>query len=135
MKLPADLVFDPTLAVWEVAQRIVRPHALLSKCFRIPDGLTSKPHHAPRRFGRITWTAWPATGIGLQPQTRRIQPRSLYLRIEKNARHFCKKLMIFSCTAHSAGTQRTSTTSGRLKMRGSRVRTAKPRLTISVVPS
>ena len=28
---PADLVFDPTLAVWEVAQRIMRPHALLSE--------------------------------------------------------------------------------------------------------
>ena len=28
---PADLVFAPTLAVWEVAQRFTRPHALLSE--------------------------------------------------------------------------------------------------------
>jgi len=53
----------------------------------VPDGLTSRPHHAPRRFGRITWTVLPATGIGLQPQTRRIQPATLYYRLVKNARY------------------------------------------------
>ena len=53
----------------------------------VPDGLTSRPHHAPRRFGRITWTALPATGIGLQPQTRRTQPATLYYPLVKNARN------------------------------------------------
>ena len=83
---PADLVFDPTHAVREVALRFTRPHALLSG--RTPDGLTSRPHHAPRRFGRITWTALPATGIGLQPQTRRNQPPILYSPFVQIARKF-----------------------------------------------
>ena len=54
----------------------------------IPVGLTSKPHHAHRRFGRLTWTALPATGIGLQPQTRRYQPAPLYAEDVENARIF-----------------------------------------------
>ena len=77
------LVFDPTHAVWKVALR----RCALTHFSRglAPDGLTSRPHHAPCRFGQITWTVLPATGIGLQPQTRGMMA-SLYRQKAGNAR-------------------------------------------------
>ena len=54
MILPADLVFDPTLAVWSVRSYAIKGAPLLTLS-EILDGLTSKPHHAPRYFDRITW--------------------------------------------------------------------------------
>ena len=84
---PADLVFDPTHAVWKVALRL-RALTHFSRDLSLPDGLTSRPHHAPRHFGRITWTVLPATGFGFQPQTRRIQPPTLYMPETQNTRTF-----------------------------------------------
>ena len=52
------------------------------------DGLTSKPHHAPRRFGRITWIALPATGIDFQPQTRMNHPSSIISENAKKSKRF-----------------------------------------------
>ena len=69
MKQSADLVFDPTLAVRSV-RSYTQCAPLLALSELLLDGLTSKPHHAPRHFGRITWIALPATGIDFQPQTR-----------------------------------------------------------------
>ena len=48
---------------------IIGPHAALSNAMR-PAGLTSKPHHAHWEFPQLTWTALPASGFGLQPQTQ-----------------------------------------------------------------
>ena len=39
--------------------------------YRRPAGLTSKPHHAHSCFELLTWIVSPATGLDLQPQTRR----------------------------------------------------------------
>lgn len=50
------------------APRIFSPHYCSSRAF-CPDGLTSKPHHAHRKFPRLMWIVLPATGIDFQPQT------------------------------------------------------------------
>ena len=89
MNLPADLVFDPTLAVRSVRSYTYCAPLLTLSGFAL-DGLTSKPHHAPRRFGRITWIVLPATGIDFQPQTRYEHPRILYALRKKNASGFTK---------------------------------------------
>lgn len=72
--LSADLVFAPTSAAWRFRYWAFASHYYLSRvCITHPDGLTSKPHHAHRRFGRLTWIASPAAGIDFQPQTRQIE--------------------------------------------------------------
>ena len=55
---PADLVFDPTLAVWKVAQRMRRPHALLSR--------SSGDRPAPRTDLLLSCTMLPAALGGLR---------------------------------------------------------------------
>ena len=47
-----------------------RACALLALSRILAAGLTSRTRHAHRGFARLTWTALPASGIGLQPQTQ-----------------------------------------------------------------
>ena len=56
------------------APRIFSPHYCFSRAV-CPDGLTSKPHHAHRKFPRLMWIVLPATGIDFQPQTAERQIR------------------------------------------------------------
>ena len=56
------------------APRIFSPHYCFSRAV-CPDGLTSKPHHAHRKFPRLMWIVLPATGIDFQPQTAEPQIR------------------------------------------------------------
>jgi len=42
---------------------------LLALSARKLAGLTSRSHHAHRRFHRLTWVVSPATGLDFQPQT------------------------------------------------------------------
>ena len=59
---------------WSLPPTRLLELSLLSSLFVLsvlPAGLTSKPHHAQKHFCFLTWVVLPATGLDLQPQTRK----------------------------------------------------------------